>query len=145
MDEENNQKQKGLKSHTIVFMIVVALFFDVLQWFLTFVFMGWLASIFAFLTFYVWFKLYGISFMTPKRAMAMGAGFIIELIPILNILPGWTVVVIYLTLEEKARNVVSKVPGGQIVANAIPGGKSNVVPFRPRQADSSTDELKKAA
>lgn len=105
MAEEN--KEKGLKNHTIVFMICVALFYDVLQWLLGWLLMGWLVTIFYGLTFYVWFKSYGISFMTPKRFAAFGGSFIIELIPIVgDILPTCTATVIYLILDSKIKKVV---------------------------------------
>ncbi|MEX0919412.1 MAG: hypothetical protein WDZ64_01525 [Parcubacteria group bacterium] len=105
------QKEKEIKSTTVVFMISTAFFFDVLQWLLTFIFMGWLVSVFAFLTFYVWFKMYGMNFMTPKRFGAMGGGFIIELIPVLNVIPAWTFVVSFLALEKRAQAII---PGADI-------------------------------
>jgi len=100
------EKEKGLENHTIVFMIVVALFYDALQLALAFAFMDWLVGIFAFLTFYVWFKMKGMSFMKPKRALVMGGGFIIEIIPVLSILPAWTLAVTILALDSKIKKVV---------------------------------------
>ena len=106
-------KKKGLKSHTIVFMIAVALFYDVLQWLLTLLFMGWLAGIFAGLTFYVWFKLHGINFMKPKRFIVFGGASLIEMFPILPLsaLPAWTAAVTYLALNSKLQEVI---PGADI-------------------------------
>lgn len=109
MPEEN----KGLNNTTIVFMVAVALFYDVLQWLLGWILMGWLASIFAGLTFYVWFKMKGMSFMKPKRFAAFGGSFIIELIPIVgDILPTWTAAIVYLALDSKIKKIT---PGLDII------------------------------
>lgn len=107
--EEQQGKEKGLKNWEVALMIATALFFDALNALLNLIFMGWVVSIFAFLTFYVWFKIKGIHFMTPKRFTAMWGGFIFELIPALSVLPGWTVAVAFLALEKK---VVEKLPAG---------------------------------
>ena len=104
MPEE--KKEEGLKNHTIILMICVALFFDALQWLLAFVFMDWLAGFFAFLTFFVWFKMYKISFMKPKRALVMAGGFLIEIIPFLAALPAWTAAVTIVALDSKVKKVV---------------------------------------
>lgn len=92
-------------------MISVAFFYDVLQWFLDFVLMGWLVTVFAFLTFYLWFKMHGLSFATPKRASILGVGVIIDLIPIIGAL-AWTGMVIGLALDSKIKKVV---PGLDII------------------------------
>ena len=65
--------------------------------------MGWLVGIFAGLTFYVWFKQYGVSFMKPKRMFAFGGASLIEMLPIpfLADLPAWTAAVSYLALSSK--------------------------------------------
>ena len=94
------EEKKGLNNTTIALMISVAIFYDVLQWLLAFIFMGWLVSIFALLTFYVWFKMKGMSFMKPKRFAAFGGSFIVELIPIINILPAWTFAIILFGLDS---------------------------------------------
>ena len=111
---EESKKEKELKTHTIVLMVVVALFFDVLQWLLAFIFMDWLAGFYAFLTFFVWFKLHGITFMKPKRALTMGAAGLIEIIPWLAALPAWTAAVIIIALDTKIKKIISNVPGGAI-------------------------------
>jgi len=137
--EEGENKEKGLTDTTMVFMIVVAIFFDVLQWALAFILMGWLAGIFAGLTFYIWFRSKGISFMKPKRLMTFGGTALIEAIPLLSSIPAWTFAVSYLTISSKIKKVVP-------IANAvsqITTGK--VIPFKSKVSQQSTDELKKAA
>jgi hypothetical protein len=83
---QEQNKEKGLKSHTVVLMIVTALFFDALQALLTLIFMGWLVGFFAALTFWLWFKVHGISFMNPKKLMVFGGAALIEVIPVLSAL-----------------------------------------------------------
>lgn len=116
-----NNEEKGLKNTTITLMIVTALFFDVLQVLLSFIYMGWFVGIFAALTFYVWFKTYGISFTKPKRFLTFGGASLIEAVPIpfIAALPAWTAAVSYLALSSKinkvlppvAKKVVSSTPG----------------------------------
>ncbi len=79
-------------------MIVVAVFFDVLQMILTWLVIGalfsWAVTIFGTLVFYLWFKQHGVNFVTSRRlGTVLGIG-IIELVPIVNALPGWTIAVI---------------------------------------------------
>ena len=111
MDQQNQQsesqnKEKGLKVTTVWLMISVALFFDALQALLTLVFLGWLAGLFATLTFWLWFRMHGISFMKPKRLAVFGGSALIEVIPFLSILPAWTLAVGYLALSSKLKEVV---------------------------------------
>ena len=120
-----DDNKKGLNNTTIVLMGVTALFFDALQWLLGWIFMGWLVTIFAGLTFYVWFKTKGMSFMKPKRFATFGGSFIIELIPVVgDILPTWTAAIVYLALDSKIKKVL---------------------PASAQKAISSTPGLKKAA
>ncbi len=140
---EENTSKTGLKSWDPAVMIATALFYDGLQFLLNFIFMGWLVSIFAFMHFYFWFKIRGMTFMKPKRAIAMWGGFIFELIPILSSLPAWTATVTVLILDAKAKKIIAKVPGGAAVVNT-----SNVLQFKQKQGaagTSSTSNLKKAA
>lgn len=107
-DEKAEEKEKGLKSTTVVLMITVALFFDALQALLTFIFMGWLAGFFAGLTFYLWFRIHGISFMKPKRLATFGGTALIEFIPFLSVIPAWTFAVAYLALDSKIKKIIPK-------------------------------------
>lgn len=110
----DKNKEKGLKSHTVALMIATALFFDVLQILLSFIFMGWLAGIFAGLTFYLWFKFHGITFMKPKRLLTFGSASLVEMIPIpfLAALPIWTGAVSYLALSSKLQEII---PGADVI------------------------------
>jgi hypothetical protein len=119
-----------LKPTAIFLMIFTSLCFDGSQ-----AIIGWipvfgniladLFSIFVFLTFFLWFKMHGIQMMTTKRLGSMAGGFIIEMIPYVNLIPAWTGVILYListtklkevaaehsTLAKTALAVSSKVPG----------------------------------
>ncbi|MDO8424127.1 MAG: hypothetical protein Q7S54_00765 [bacterium] len=111
-------EKKGLNNTTIALMICVAVFFDVLQVLLSFLWLGWLAGIFAGLTFWLWFRMHGISFMKPKRFLTFGGASLIEVIPIpfLAALPAWTAAVSYLALSSKLQEIV---PGAGIVKSDI--------------------------
>ena len=111
---QDDKKDVGLKNTTIVFMVTVAVFFDFLQFLLGFIYMGWVAGIIAGLTFWLWFKTHGISFMTPKRFAAFGGASLIEMLPIplLADLPAWTAAVLYLALDSKIKKVA---PGLDII------------------------------
>ena len=115
MPEERNEKE--LKNHTIVFMVIVAIFFDMLQWLLAFVFMDWLVSIFAYLTFFVWFRTYHISFMKPKRVAIAGISFLLEIIPFVAMLPALTGAVVMIALDTKVKKV-------------LPGVIQDISPFK---------------
>ena len=134
MQEDNN---KGLGNRTLVFMLVVAIFFDILQWLLVFIFMGWLVGIFAGLTFYVWFKMRGQSFMKPKRFLTFGGTFIIEAIPVISSLPAWTAAITILALDSKIKKIIPKPLQGV--------SKGKVLPFKRGVRRQSTDEGQKAA
>ena len=100
------QETKGLNNTTIKLMIVVALFFDALGALLELVAMYWLVSIFYLLTFFLWFRLHGISFWKPKRFLVMGGSLIIELIPLVNLLPAMTLAVAVVALDSKIKKVL---------------------------------------
>lgn len=75
-------------------MTMTAYFFDGLQAFLNFILIGflinWIISIYAFLTFYIWFKMKGVRFTTVKNATSFNGSFLGKLIPGLNTIPFWT-------------------------------------------------------
>lgn len=107
MDQPQN-KPKTLPKHTIGLMIAVALLYDGIQALLQIIpLMGQILStfvgFFAFGTFYLWFKFKGFKFATVKRAGALGGGFILELIPFINALPIWTLSVLLIIMDIKAK------------------------------------------
>lgn len=106
-------KGAKLKDVTIFLMIGTALFFDFFQTVVGWIpFVGNVAAMivsgFAFMTFFLWFYLNGISMITPKRLLAMIGGGIIEMIPYINILPGWTLTVVFLIGTTKVTEFAQK-------------------------------------
>ena len=99
------EQAKGLKTTTVWLMISVALFFDVLQIFLDFLLMGWLVTIFGSMTFWLWFKTHGYSFMKPKRIAGSLATMITDSIPVLGWL-SWTIAISIFVLKNKAQEVI---------------------------------------
>lgn len=55
-------------------------------------FSGWIVSVLAWLVFYLWFRLSGVGLLDKgvRKLLLFLAGFIIELIPIINAVPAWT-------------------------------------------------------
>lgn len=120
--EQQEQVSEGPKSSlpasTIILMFGTGAFFDVLQLiFSETVVGGSIITFFATLVFFVWFKMHGVSFITPKRLLTMVGAGSLELIPFLNILPAWTGAIWYIIYTTKVRESVSKIPGGKVVAS----------------------------
>lgn len=101
----DKQKSK-LSNNTVIFMIAVALLYDLLSAGLNLVFMGWLVAPVAGLHFWLWFKFKDISFMTPKRLATGSASLLLEVFPLTSWLPAWTgavaVVIADVKMKEKA-------------------------------------------
>lgn len=77
-------------------------------------------TIWAWLTFFVWFKLQGINFTNPKRALALNGGGLLELMPILNSLPAWTLAVLLIIASTRTEELLEKAgPLGAIAAQAV--------------------------
>ena len=137
----------GKKNHkitvvTFALMIAVALFYDVAQAEVnllhTVPFVGntiaWLGTtiidLYAFLTFFVWFKVKGVSFANPKRGLTMAGATLVELIPVLNTVPAWTLAVIicFITTraEETLAETIEKVGAAAGAAGAVAGAASKI-------------------
>lgn len=108
---------------TFACMIATALFFDAIQFgadlmhfipvignILAIVISSGV-SIFAWLTFFLWFRLAGTKFDSKIVATTVGT-FFIELIPILNALPAWTLSIVVIFLFFQTKEIVSKVAPG---------------------------------
>lgn len=157
----------GKKEHkitvvTFTLMISVALFYDGAQFLVNWLsvdvvtFIGatlaWLSSlmvdVWAFLTFYVWFKVKGVSFANPKRGLTMAGATLIELIPVLSSLPAWTlaVVICFITTrgEEVLGEALQKV-GAAAGAVGTVAGVASKVPMVPPGLKQGLGEVSKAA
>ncbi len=71
-------------------------------------------TIWAWLTFYVWFKLHGVSFMQPKRFAIMSICGFADVV--MNALPAWIAAVALLILTTRADELLAKVAAGAGVA-----------------------------
>lgn len=104
---------------TATMMISTALLVDGIQIFLTMIFIGpfvnWLISIFAWMTFFLWFALKGVKFTAnPKRVFTFMGGSLCEVIPGIASLPVWTATITMTILTIKAEKEVKKVLGKQL-------------------------------
>ncbi len=62
------------------------------------------------MTFFLWFMMNGIKMITPRILTSMIGGGLIEMIPFVNILPAWTLVVVYLIGTTKVKELAGKHP-----------------------------------
>lgn len=142
-NEEVSESETSLTRPTIVLMVCVALIFDGAQALLLYLAIGIVADTFigiiAGFTFWLWFKMHDVSFVTPKQIAAMGGGFFVELIPALNALPTWTFAVVYVIMTHKALEAADKAPGGRIVRIAtqatiagVNAQKTNILKNTPK-------------
>ena len=54
--------------------------------------------------------------MNAKRFALMNGGALLEMIPILNSLPAWTLTVLLLVGTTRAEELIAKIPGGSKIA-----------------------------
>ena len=91
--------KERIDSETGRLMVITALGFDFFQGIIGMLpFVGFilapLISFLIWLTFWIWLKLHGVSLGDNIKRMAiMFGGFLLELVPILNILPVWTLTI----------------------------------------------------
>ena len=96
-------------------MIGVAALYDATQGLIEFSLFGfgftvnWIISVWAWLTFYTWFKIYGVSFLNFRRGATLNSSFLIELFPILAVIPSWTLAVLLLVLSVRAEDFVNHI------------------------------------
>ncbi|MEA2112713.1 MAG: hypothetical protein U9P50_01945 [Patescibacteria group bacterium] len=91
------EKQK-IDNITAALMIGTAILIDSIQALLTMILIGpfvnWMISIFAWMTFFLWFILKGVRFTSnPKRVFTFLGGSLLEAVPIIATLPVWTAVI----------------------------------------------------
>lgn len=109
--QEKEETGRSVGKVDFLMMLTVAIISDITLALIALVpYVGWiingLLSLFVFLTFFTWFKMKGITYTSARKMAALPAGFLIELIPIVNILPGWTVAVILNTQGDKINTLV---------------------------------------
>lgn len=140
MQGDNENK---LSEITIGLMVATAFLFDLAQLLISLIsgtvaeIANWLLSIVFFGVLYLWFKIHSISFTSPKRLLSMGGGFLIEVIPYLDLLPGWTVAVA-LTI------FFSRVPAGQMLLGGMAGSPKGAFRGGMREVGADAKEYAKA-
>lgn len=97
------KEEKKLSSTTITLMIGTAAFLDVLQWLMAFLFMDWVVTIFAYMTFWLWFIMKGIKLLTPKRFALQSGTLLIEMIPFVAALPAISCMVVLTIFDTKLK------------------------------------------
>lgn len=100
-------------------MIGVAAFFDALQALLSWIFLGWLMIPLEYATFWLWFKLNGISFFSMKRAPTLGIGALVETVTG-GIFPAFTAVVARIALTSKIKSVITSSEDGRVIGSIGP-------------------------
>lgn len=107
-------------------MIGVALLYDGAQALIEFIMVGfgftvnWIITVWAWLTFYTWFKIYGVSFLNPRRGATLNVGFLIEIFPWLALIPSWTLAVLLLVLSVRAEDFIAQIaPAVAAVAKTL--------------------------
>ncbi len=103
MDTPVSKPESKLSGPTKYLMIAVALFYDVLSLVPG---LNFIVAFFAGFHFWFWFKLKGISFVSPKRLVVGSTGFVAEMIPVLSSLPAWTGIVVFMILDTKIKETV---------------------------------------
>ncbi len=111
--QKNNPKIDNI---TATLMISTAVLVDGIQAFLTMIFIGpfvnWLISIFAWMTFFLWFMLKGIKFTNnPKKLFTLAGGSLLEAIPIIASFPIWTLTISTTIFMERAEKKLKSTLG----------------------------------
>jgi hypothetical protein len=145
MEEESNKKGRlaeavgGLKGiltgessripeTTAFLMIGTALFFDLLS---IVPVVNWIAAIFAWMTFGLWFLMRGVGFINPKKLATWGVAALIGLIPALSAIPELTLAVavtIMLVRAEDRLGIPLPTPG--VREAPVKGGRSKLAKVR---------------
>lgn len=128
-----NQFRKGAKRIgmvTAILMLCVALLYDGGQFIFNFIPVAGnlftiIIDVFAWLTFFVWFKIKGVNFASPKRLMTLCGAGLLELVPVLNDLPAWTgavaLLIFFSVIEDRTGlNPLSMLSGNPLKAVSTP-------------------------
>ena len=79
---------------------------------------GFLITIWAWLTFYVWFKMQGVSFLNPKRFGIMAVCGIAD--AIVSALPAWVAAVALVIATTRAEELLEKAgPVGKLASKVV--------------------------
>lgn len=120
MPEKTIEKKQRIGNTQGVLMIGVAVVVDFVQGLLTAGIVGLIVStfisIFAWLMFFLWFKLNSIGMLDSGARLAVtiwGVAFI-EMIPVINVLPAWTISVAIMLFIVRSEDVIFNKTGKNI-------------------------------
>lgn len=107
---QKTQSQAGVSRITFLMMMAVAIVCDISLALIALVpYVGWvingLLSPCVFILFFTWYKIKGIKYTSMRKMAVLPAGLLIEMIPYVNILPGWTVSVFLNTQGDKINKI----------------------------------------
>jgi hypothetical protein len=112
-------EEKPLPQVIIIFMIFTGLFFDLVS---LIPFANIIIVPIAHGVFWYWFRGYGIQYFDRKKMKSKIAATIIEFIPVISVIPAWTLIVVITLVQSKLLTGV-KVPA---VAKAVVTKKPNL-------------------
>ena len=120
---ENSNDEKELSSATTYLMVSVALIIDGLQFLINLIplvgqVISFFITIFAYMLFWLWFRINGINLFETKRAMKSIVTFLAEMIPFIDMLPAWTYLVVTTANSTKIKKVMGEIPGGKELSKA---------------------------
>ena len=124
---ESFEKRNRVTTTTIILMLSVAGFYDLLQFGLDFIpFVGWILSsfvgIFSWLTFYTWTSIKGWGFADTLKKLLAQLLMFLGILPILNFGPEITMGVLLTILVVKSEDFVYNVTKGNIDAEIVKQG-----------------------
>lgn len=120
MPEKTIEKKQRIGNTQGVLMIGVAVVVDFVQGLLTAGIVGLIVStfisIFAWLMFFLWFKLNSIGMLDSgaRLAVTIWGGAFIEMIPVINVLPAWTISVAIMLFIVRSEDVIFNKTGKNI-------------------------------
>lgn len=120
MPEKTIEKKQRIGNTQGVLMIGVAVVVDFVQGLLTAGIVGLIVStfisIFAWLMFFLWFKLNSIGMLDSgaRLAITIWGGAFVEMIPVINVLPAWTISVAIMLFIVRSEDVIFNKTGKNI-------------------------------
>ncbi|MCR4274631.1 MAG: hypothetical protein NUW02_01090 [Candidatus Campbellbacteria bacterium] len=115
-DSQENKKPKRIDSTTRYLLIGTAIIFDLIS--IIPVVGQFLAIGGAGITFYIWFKTLGVSFISPKRIVTTAVEYIGEAIPVVSALPlittGTIIMIVLTDIEDKTGIGLASLAAGKM-------------------------------
>jgi len=133
-----------IPKYMMAFMVIVALGIDGLQALCTVTVVGIIATygldVLALVVFFIWFKLYGISFTSPKQLLTVLGGSVVELVPVLSVFPAWTgMVALLITFSTPLGKAASAAMTGDVfkASSALKEIRQNRITRQEQQTEGS--------